>query len=146
VSRDGTNDLKSIQIGTKLDLMSILKLIGLENKVIDIFKIDIEGEEKGVFEKLDMDYACKYFKQIMFETHKNFRFDELTKLEQCFFMFYRHTRFFIRDLPDQPTGPLTEFQQEAFKLDLSLFKNESYLAEYMFVNGEFYFANVNFIN
>lgn len=109
-----------------------------------MFKMDIEGEEVGVFKQLDMSYACKYFKQIVFETHKNFRFKDLVKLEECFFMFYRHTRFFIHDLYNQPTGLLTEFQQKNFSLDISLFKNETYLAEYMFVNGEFYFANENF--
>lgn len=146
VSNKPTGSLKSFKLGDKLDLMSLIKLAGVENQVIDVFKIDIEGEEKGVFDELDMDYACKYFKQFMFESHKNFRFQDLVKFEQCFFLFYRHTRFFIQDDGNTPTGYRTEFQQNAFHLDLSLFKNESYLAEYMFVNGEFYFANMNFFN
>ena len=80
----------------------------------------------------------------MFETHLNFRFNELVKLEECFFMFHRHTRFYIKDLLDTPTGLKTEFQQTNFSLNLSMFKDELYLAEYMFVNGEFYFVNKNF--
>ena len=38
--------------------------------------MDIEGEEKDVLDNFDMQYACKYIKQIMFETHKNFRFGD----------------------------------------------------------------------
>lgn len=93
---------------------------------------------------MDMNYACKYFKQFMFETHMNFRFNELVKLEECFFMFHRHTRFYINNLLDTPTGLKSEFQQTNFSLNLSMFKDELYLAEYMFVNGEFYFVNKNF--
>lgn len=133
-----------ISIGTKLNLTSILKLVNLENEIIDVFKMDIEGEERGIFDSLDMRYACTYFKQMVFETHKNFAFNDLVKLEECFFLFYRHTRFFIGDLYNQPIGIATEFQRKDYKLDLSLFRNETYLAEFMFVNGEFYFANSNF--
>lgn len=145
VSNEPTAKLGSHKMNDKLDLMSLIKLAGLENKIVDVFKMDIEGEEKGVFADLDMAYACKYFKQFMFETHKNFMFNDLVKLEECFFLFHRHTRFFLKDDVGGPTGLRSEFQQDGFLLNLDLFKNETYLAEYMFVNGEFYFLNINFL-
>lgn len=37
------------RLGSKHDLNSILKLTGLKNKVVDILKMDIEGDEKEVF-------------------------------------------------------------------------------------------------
>jgi hypothetical protein len=47
----------------------IYEFTGTRNKVIDVWKMDIEGYERDVFEKLDIDYVCKYVKQLMFETH-----------------------------------------------------------------------------
>jgi hypothetical protein len=52
-----------------LTIEQIYDLTGTRNKVIDIWKMDIEGNERAVFENLDMDYVCKYVKQFMFETH-----------------------------------------------------------------------------
>lgn len=120
----------------------------MENQVIDIFKMDIEGPEKQMFESLDMSYACKYFKQMVFETHMNFKFQDLVKLEECFFLYRRDTRFFELPLPySDKLGYLSEFQApDGFKLDLKKYKNEIYLSEFMFVNGEFYFANENFFS
>ena len=145
VSNQPTTKLGSHKLGDKLDLMSLLKLTGLENKVVDVIKIDIEGEEKGVIESLDINYACKYFKQIMFKTHKNCEFKDLVKLEECFILFHRHTRFFMGDKYNSTNGHLSEFQQGFYMLNLGLFKSEINLAEFMFVNGEFYFLNVNFL-
>ena len=145
VSNQPTTKLGSQKIGDKLDLMSLLKLTGLENKVVDVVKIDIEGEEKGVIENLDMNYACKYFKQFLFETHKNCEFKDLVKLEECFILFHRHTRFFMGDKYNSTNGHISEFQQGSYMLNLGLFGNEINLAEFMFVTGEFYFLNVNFL-
>ena len=133
----------SFKIGDILNLKSIIKLIGAYQRTIDVMKVDIEGEEWNVFMNMDMEYICKYVKQLMFETHKNFKFEELARLEKCFYLFYRHTRFFLHDVYGTPTGGRSEFQN-GYKLDLNLFKNEISLAEYMFVNGEFYFVNGNF--
>jgi hypothetical protein len=136
-----------VNIGELLDFSSLLKVTETENKLIDVLKMDIEGPEKAFFEYLDMDYACKYFKQLVFETHKDlFHFRDLVKLEKCFLLFRRDTRFFeYMDLhPD--LGPLTEFQApKGFKINVSKFFNESYLAETMFVTGELYFVNENFL-
>ena len=115
--------------------------------MIDVFKIDIEGPEKGVIQALDMTYACKYFKQMVFETHMNFRFTDLVKLEKCFLLFKRDTRFFENGVYNSLHGPLSEFQvPNGYKLNLQSYYNETYLAEFMFVTGELYFANRNFLS
>ena len=108
--------------------------------------MDIEGPEKDFFEGLNISYACKYFKQIVFETHKNFRFKDLVKLEECFRLFRRETRFFEELIYDNRLGYLTEFQSpNGYKLQLKTYFNETYLAEFMFVTGELYFINKNFL-
>ena len=76
---------------------------------------------------------------------KNFKFKDLVKLEECFILFHRHTRFFMGDKYNSTNGHLSEFQQGFYMLNLGLFKSEINLAEFMFVNGEFYFLNVNFL-
>ena len=70
----------------------------LENKVVDVFKMDIEGGEIDVLQNLNIDYACLYFKQFMLETHTRSLTDTffhtiLRKLEPCFVLFHRDTRF-----------------------------------------------------
>jgi FkbM family methyltransferase len=64
--KDEKRDEKKKKLMT---IEQIYDLTGTRNKVIDIWKMDIEGYERAVFEKLDMDYVCKYVKQFMFETH-----------------------------------------------------------------------------
>jgi hypothetical protein len=125
----------------------ILKLTQMENRIIDFFKMDIEVTEKSVIADLNMSYACKYIKQLVFETHwGTMRFSELVKLEQCFLLFRRDTRFFLNNEASPDLGMLTEFQlPNGFRLDLKSFYNETFLAEYMFVNGELYFVNKNFL-
>jgi hypothetical protein len=148
ISNNSTNsDLSGLKFGDILDLNSILKLTLMTDKVIDVLKMDIEGWEKNVFDALDMNYACKYIKQIMFETHANVRFDDLEKLEECFVLFRRDTRFFEEVIYDARLGYLTEFQKpKGFNLNLTSYFNDTYMAEYMFVTGEIYFANRNFFN
>jgi hypothetical protein len=138
-------DLSQLSRGSLLNLADILKLTKLENKVIDVFKMDIEKAEKQVFKTFDMNFACKYIKQLVFETHRNMEFNELKKLEECFLLFHRDTRFFKRGR--HPLyGAITEFQDpDGFKLDLKRFGNELKLAAYMFVTGELYFLNRNFL-
>jgi hypothetical protein len=140
------SDYKNVQKGGYLRLEDIYKLTCLENQVVDVFKIDIEGGEKQVFDNMDVDYACKYIKQFMFETHKNFQFHELSKFEKCFRLFRRDPRLFMQDVLGSPTGVLSEYQNpNGFLLQIKLFKNELDLAEYLVVNGEFYFLNLNFL-
>ena len=134
-------------MGDIIDLNTVLKLTNLVNKVVDVFKMDIEGPEKNVLADLDMSYACKYFKQLVFEAHKNFRFQEMAKLEECFMLFKRDTRFFDELFFDDRLGFLTEFQNpKGFNLKLQNYFNETYLAEVMFVSGELYFINRNFLS
>lgn len=140
--REETTDKYNIK--DIFNFKTVLKLVGVYNKVIDILKLDIEGEEKNILTNSDViDYLCKNVKQLMFETHKNFKFDELVKLEKCFYMFYRHTRLFLHDVYGTPTGGRSEFQN-GYHLDIGRFVNEINLSQYMFVNGELYFVNENF--
>jgi FkbM family methyltransferase len=63
------NSNETTQRNNLLTIEQIYDLTGTRNQVIDIWKMDIEGHERAVFENLDMDYVCKYVKQFMFETH-----------------------------------------------------------------------------
>ena len=119
--------------------------------------MDIEGAEYIIFETMDIDYACAYFKQFYFETHPrngqgkwevpemNFaRFTLIKKLEKCFMLFHRDTRFFNL-IKTKENGYLTEFQS-SFKLDLLNFgSNEEEVIWYMLSTGELYFINKNFL-
>lgn len=125
----------------------ILRLTGMEHREIDVLKMDIDGAEKDIINKFDINYLCKYVKQLMMETHGNFRFSDLVMLERCFLMFRRDTRFFEHKDITPTLGLLTEFQlPDGFNLNLKPFRNENFLAEYMFTNGELYFINKNFLS
>ena len=147
------------KIGWIATLDEILEYTQLTNKVIDIFKMDIENSEWSFIINLDIDYACKYFKQFMVETHtakidpgvynQNKKFNplqELRKLEKCFSLFHRDTRFYQLDRPGPYGFWETEFQaNKQFKLDLKDFKNDLELIDYIVTYGELYFLNENFV-
>ncbi|CAF1136961.1 unnamed protein product, partial [Brachionus calyciflorus] len=138
--------MNQLKLQDLISLENILKITGLEEKIIDVFKMDIEGPEKDIIRDLDIDYACKYFKNIVFETHRNSKFRDLVKLEKCFRLFFRSTRFFSGDSFGALTGHLTEFQNpNGWKLDIKQYENEINLAEFMFTSGELYFVNINFL-
>lgn len=126
-------------------LENLIEKTQLKNKVIDVFKMDIEGGEKNVLEYLDMDYACKYFKQFILETHAlnltdNLIYELLGKLEKCFSLFHRDSRLI---------GPNYDGQyvrgKSSVKIDLAHFENEINLSKFLFSIGELYFVNENFI-
>lgn len=151
---NGTNSSNqqssSLKLGDLVTFDKILDMTKMRNRVIDVFKMDIEGGEKGVLKELDMTYACKYIKQIMFETHMNVKFEEMVKLEKCFFLFKRDTRFYMSMKKHAKYGYLSEFQlingTAGFKLDLTPYRDDVHLAQIMFANGELYFINRNFFN
>jgi hypothetical protein len=133
----------------------ILKEKKLQNRFIDVFKMDIEGGEWDIMDKMNMDYLCKYVKQFVLETHipnskkpldrLYEKYKILSHLEQCFSLFYRHTRFYMKEGPI-PTGWASEWEVAGgFSLDIKLFKNEIDIATYMFIYGELYFINENFL-
>ena len=102
------------KIGGMNSLENILKITHLKDKVVDVFKIDIEYGEFDLLTNLDIDYACKYFKQFMLETHpKSFRdtsfYYLLKRLDPCFLLFHRDTRFFKGDTWTS-TGLTIEYQ------------------------------------
>ncbi len=140
------NDLK---IRGLLKFDQILELTKSKHQVIDIFKMDIEGAERGVLENLDIDYFCKYVKQFLLETHvsiKQVAVELLMKLEKCFFLFHRNTRFFFHMLKDKHGAVITEFENPGgYLLQLKHFKDEIELANYMLTMGELYFVNLNFL-
>lgn len=102
------------QVGGMDSLENILKMTKLENQVIDVFKMAIEYGEFDVLQHLNIDYACKYFKQFVLETHpESFQdtsfYKLLRRLDTCFLLFHRDTRFFKTGI-FAPTGILTEYQ------------------------------------
>ena len=121
------------RIGWMAKLEDILEYTNLMNKIIDVVKMDIENGEWSVLINLDIEYACKYFKQFVLETHtskldsrvfeQNGKFDPLTvlrKLERCFLLFHRDTRFYLSSKPSVYGFYETEFQNHKnIKLDLS---------------------------
>ena len=147
-----------VKMGDLLNFDELLKYINLENEIVDVLKMDIEGAEKSFLAHLNMSYACKYIKQFVLETHPpaditkdNIKYESvlyllMRKLEECFLLFHRNTRFFIGDRHGTPTGHMTEFQNnDGFLLQLKSFKNEINLAQFMFNYGELYFINKNFL-
>jgi hypothetical protein len=112
--------------------------------------MDIEGSEWNVFIQMDMDYACKYFKQILFETHwrniPDSNFENLAllkKLEKCFWLFHRDTRFYAELESEQKW--LTEFQRDIALNIRSYGRNDLEVIAYMLAVGELYFVNQNFL-
>ena len=84
-------------------------------------------------------------KNFVFETHLNLKFNDLVKLEKCFRLFYRTTRFFEAHTVGK-TGRYAEFQDpDGWKINLKKWGNEINLANFMFVSGEIYFVNINFL-
>jgi hypothetical protein len=149
--RNSTRNENSIEWLATLD--QILDITKQRDKIIDVLKMDVEGAEKGFLEALDMNYACKYFKQFVFEGHfySNQKskiwatYKLIKKLELCFLLFHRDTRFFLRDTWGE-TGHMTEFQNpNEFKLEIKEYESELELALKMFINGELYFINKNFL-
>ena len=137
--------------GWMATIEDVLEYLQLKNQVIDIFKMDIENSEWSVLENMDLDYACKYFKQIAFETHiPNFQVNILRvmrRLEKCFLLFRRDPKFY-KEFSFHPHGFLmTEWQLEkGFLINIKEFKNENNLSNFILTIGEFYFVNENFLN
>jgi hypothetical protein len=144
------------ELGWIETLDNILKITNLENKIIDIFKMDIEvwinenivGIEQNVFEHLNIDYACKYFKQILIETHSsNLKsselFDLLKRIGKCFSLFHRDTRLIG---PNYGGEVFKDAAIKSLHINLAHFENEIYLINFLLSTGELYFVNENFLS
>jgi hypothetical protein len=124
----------------------VLHYVQVVDRVLDIVKIDIEYGEFDIIRELDIDYWCKYVKQFLVETHLHQErrgasakwLAVLRRLETCFSLFRRDTRFF--------SSYLAEFQEpRTYKIDVNLFDDEIDLTNYMTTFGELYFVNRNFV-
>ena len=138
------------QVGWMATIENVLDYLSMKNQVIDIFKMDIENSEWSVFENMDMDYSCKYYKQIVFETHiPVVQVDilrVLRRLEKCFLLYRRDPKFY-KKFSRHPYGFLmTEWQlEEGFSINIKEFKNEINLSNFLLTIGELYFVNQNFL-
>jgi hypothetical protein len=140
---------QDLRISSMLNFDEILELTGQKNKTLDVFKMDIENGERSVLEQIDMDYFCEYVKQFELEIHPDLRKEAralLGKLEQCFFLYYRDTRFYMHERGGN-TGYLTEFQLKhtGVAIELASFRDDIEMADYIFTMGELYFINSNFL-
>lgn len=139
------------KIGWIDTLENIIQLINLNNTIIDIVKIDIEkvknkaiiGGEINLLENFDIDYACKYFKQLLIETHapdiqNNLLYNLLKKLDKCFSLFFRDTRFIV---PKYNGQVFEDAAADGYKLNLADFQNEIILSKFLIATGELYFIN-----
>ena len=133
----------------------ILEHVDFVDKVIDIVKLDIEVGEYDIMKEMDLDYWCKYVKQFYVENHppepdrkgvasKWVRV--VRRLEKCFSLFHRDTRFF-RDFTGMYGTVLAEFQPPPhnYKVNLNEYRDELDLVDYMVTFGELYFLNRNFL-
>ena len=123
----------------------ILNYLDLNGKVIDIFKIDTEGAEWESIPYImstKPELLCKYVKQIAIETHSwlythESNYKVLKSLEVCFRLYRRDQRFYL--------SSESEWLIKGFQLPLNKFKNEVDLARFLFLYGELYFINKNFL-
>ena len=132
------------KIGGIDTLENLIERINLKNEIIDVFKLDVEGAELQVLANFDIDYACKYFKQFVLETHApdsktDIIYNLLRRLEKCFRLFHRDTRFIA------PRFYGEVFLHRNFTIDIQYFINEINLSKFLFSIGELYFINENFI-
>ena len=126
---------------------NILKYLKLNEKIIDVFKMDAEGAEWESIPDImstNSDLLCKYVKQIAIETHprKNshiLNYEIIKSLEVCFRLYRRDQRFY------KTNNTKSEWQIDNYKLPLSNFRDEIDLARWLFMYGELYFVNRNFL-
>ena len=141
------NSVKNVnEIGWMSRLDDIINYTMLNNKVIDIFKMDIESGEWEFLLHIDINFLCKNVKQFMLETHtpklnpKIFDLNldgalkVLRKLEKCFRLFHRDTRFY-RDNRNGLYGFWkSEFQEPyTHKIDVGEYKSELKLIDFNYL-------------
>ena len=105
------------------------------------------GGEIDVLENFNIDYACKYYKQFLIETHSpNTKskqlYNLLKKLDKCFSLFHRDTRLIV---PQYKGEVFIDAAPLNFKINLADFENEIILSNFLISTGELYFINENFI-
>ncbi len=150
---NSTNRKNEGQRGWMETYENILKHLNLQDQTIDYLKMDIEWAEWDVLDSMlsadDGDLMCNHVKQFAIETHSTLmsrltrdvesHLKIMRKLEKCFRLFRRDQRFFILEYH-------SEWQKKSnFNLPLDKFNDEVDLAKFMFLYGELYFINKNFL-
>jgi hypothetical protein len=106
--------------------------------------MDIEGPENQAFESLDMEFACKYIKHIMFDSSE-YCVQGVEEVRGLLYVVSSRYADFHRNDKHPLYGTIAEFQDpEGFELELKAFGDEMELTNFKFVNGELYFLNRNF--
>jgi hypothetical protein len=142
------------KIGWLTTFDEILNYLKLTNQVIDVLKMDIEEAEWITLKSIDIDYLCKYVKQFLIESHISRISPKISKeylillrkLEKCFLLFHRDTRFF-QESGWSPYGfQKTEFQEpKSYRMDLNQYHDETDIIDFVVTFGELYFVNENFL-
>lgn len=145
VTGSAKNVINKNKIGWIDTLENIIEMTGFKDKVIDVFKMDIESGEINVLEEFNIDYACKYYKQFVLETHaasltQNLH-DLMLKLDKCFSLFHRDSRLIG---PNYSGEVVLDVAKTGFNINLQHFVNEINLANFLISTGELYFINENF--
>jgi len=138
------------KIGWLTSFPEILKLIELEDEPIDLIRMDIDGVEWKFLDSLSMEYACRFVKQLVLVTHpvKDLKTHDsivaLKKLEKCFRLFHRKSRFFDKgvSLTPEKKAPRAPYVEK----EVSVFDNELSLVNYLFAYGQLSFVNKNFLS
>ena len=66
---------------------NLIEMNNFKHKIIDILKF--EYSEVSVFENLNINYACKYFRQLLIKSNGNLNIMEIyLKLAECFYFSY----------------------------------------------------------
>ncbi len=123
----------------------------MKNKTIDVLKLDLAGGEWDFIKNLDIEYACIHVKQIIVETQPFGRqdsFDILRKIQKCFSLFYRKSRFRKNEkyVPFGNHKLNVNTRNSLYNMQRVIEKEtQENLISYLFLYGELYFANINFL-
>ena len=121
------------------------------NKTIDVLKLDLAGGEWDFIKHLDIEYVCNHVKQIIVETQpfgRHDSFDTLRRIQKCFSLFYRKSRFSQseRYAPYGNHNLNVNTRNSLYNMQRLIEKEtRENLINYLFLYGELYFANINFL-
>jgi FkbM family methyltransferase len=103
INRDRIKNAKEIKIKS-IDFSEFIK-----NKKVDFLKMDIEGEEKNVFKKMDKDKTINNIKQMIIEYHHKIN-DEKSELSDFLIILEKNDFEYQIDCHIKPVGSKEKFQ------------------------------------